>query len=454
MPTPNAGRAAIQLRLVIFGVALALLVAPYGERPSAAQTSMLAPTPPALASSTESPRRPPPIPPPGPFSRPRALRQVGVPVQLSHDAIPQGNPQTPEKIALGEKLFFDGRLSADGSVACATCHDPRRAFSDGLPTSLGIGGLVGQRNSPTVLNALYDATQFWDGRALTLEQQAAMPIINPREMGEPSLDAAVAVLAQDAEYRTAFQRVFGHAPTAIDLARAIASYERTLIAYDSPFDHFMSGDPTALGKDAQRGWKLFNGRGHCNKCHARDEKVLDATNFTDNAFHNIGVGIVRHDVVALARRAEERLASADKQALDRAAIETDFSALGRFLISRKPADTAAFKTPNLRNVMVTAPYFHDGSQATLWDVVDHYNKGAGLKDPWLDEDIKPLGLSERDIDDLVAFMASLTSPEYAALGRTELLRQRAQARLQRPQRDTQRATAHQASAPPRFEASH
>ena len=358
---------------------------------------------------------PPPIPPPGPLSQPRSLDQVGIPRQLTHDAIPADNPQTPDKVALGQRLFFDGRLSADGTVACSTCHDPGRAFTDGRATSIGIGGRTGQRNAPTILNALYNATQFWDGRAATLEQQAAMPIINPVEMGQPTLDAAVAAVASDAGYRDAFQRVFGRAPDPTNLTRAIASYERTLIAYDTPFDHFIAGEANAIDDSAKRGWQLFNTRGRCNKCHALSSKVPDPSNFTDNDFHNIGIGIIRHDVVAQARQAEQLIRSGDMAAVDRAAIQTDLSVLGRFLVTKKEADIASFKTPDIRNVLVTAPYFHDGSQQTLWDVVDHYNKGDGLKNPWLDEDIQPLALSEHDIDDLVAFMASLTSPDYADL---------------------------------------
>jgi cytochrome c peroxidase len=169
------------------------------------------------------------------------------------------------------------------------------------------------------------------------------------------------------------------------------------------------------------------------------EAKRDVTNFTDNDFHNIGIGIIRHNVVALARQAEQLLDSGDTAAIDRAAIQTDMSALGRFLITKKEADIASFKTPNLRNVLVTGPYFHDGSQQTLWDVMDHYNKGDGLKNPWLDEDIQPLALTERDIDDLVAFLASLTSPDYRELGVQELERQRALSRTSRPQRDTKRA---------------
>jgi cytochrome c peroxidase len=383
--------------------------------------------------------KPPPIPKAGALARPKSLEQVGVPAELTHQAIPPDNPQTPEKIALGEKLFFDGRLSSDGTVACSTCHDPARAFTDGRPTSIGIKGRVGERNAPTILNALYNKTQFWDGRVKTLEEQAALPIVNPLEMGQPSMEAAVARIAAIEEYQRAFRDVFGRPPNGPDLVRAIASYERTQVSFDSPFDHFIAGDSHAIDASAKRGWELFNTKARCNKCHALTEEKRDVTTFTDNDFHNIGIGIIRHNVVALARQAEQLVASGDKAAVDRAAIETDMSALGRFLITKKAADIAAFKTPDLRNVLVTAPYFHDGSQATLWDVIDHYNKGDGLHNPDLDEDIRPLALTEPEIDDLVAFLAALTSAEYRELGAKELARQREIARTQRPQRDTARA---------------
>jgi len=162
-------------------------------------------------------------------------------------------------------------------------------------------------------------------------------------------------------------------------------------------------------------------------------------NFMDHDFHNIGIGIIRHNVVALARQATQQIASGDTAAVDRAAIATEMSALGRFLVTEKEADIASFKTPNLRNVLVTGPYFHDGSQETLWDVVDHYNKGDGLQNPWLDEDMQPLALTEDEIDDVVAFLASLTSPDYKEAGIRELNRQRALSRTNRPQRDTARA---------------
>jgi cytochrome c peroxidase len=380
-----------------------------------------------------------PLPQAGPLAGPRSLHQVGLPTELTRKAIPQDNPQTSEKIALGQKLFFDGRLSADGSVACATCHDPARAFTDGRPVSIGIVGRAGQRNAPTVLNTLYNKAQFWDGRVKTLEEQAKLPIVNPSEMGQPTLDAAVARVAGIEEYRRAFQKAFGRPVNGADLARAIAAYERTLVSFDAPFDHFIAGDQNAIDDSAKRGWELFNTKARCNKCHALTETKRDVTNFTDFDYHNIGIGIIKHNVVALASKAQQEIASGGLEAIDRAAIQTDMSVLGRFLITKKEADTAAFKTPNLRNVLVTGPYFHDGSQETLWDVMDHYNKGDGLKNPWLDEDIQPLAMTEQDIDDVVAFLAALTSPDYRDLEAQELRRQRALSGTSRPQRDTNRA---------------
>ena len=379
------------------------------------------------------------IPETDPLAQPKSLQQVGAPVAMTRAVIPADNPQTPEKISLGQKLFFDRRLSVNGTVSCSTCHDPALAFTDRKPTSVGVEGRVGQRNAPTVLNALYNKTQFWDGRVNTLEEQAALPIVNSVEMGHPNLDAAVAQIAAVEEYQQAFRVVFGRPPNGADLVRAIASYERTQLSFDSPFDHFIAGDKNAIDDSAKRGWELFNNQARCNKCHALTDTTRDVTNLIDNDFHNIGVLIVQHKVVPLARQAEELIKTGDTPAIDQAAIQTDMSALGRFLVTKKEPDIASFKTPNIRNVLMTGPYFHDGSQETLWDVVDHYNKGAGLQDPYLDQDIQPLALTESDIDDLVAFMASLTSPNYKEQGATELARQRAISKTTRPQRDTARA---------------
>ncbi len=211
------------------------------------------------------------------------------------------------------------------------------------------------------------------------------------------------------------------------------------MAFDSPFDHFVAGNMNAISGAAKRGWTIFNTRGRCNKCHALSDRKRDAVFFMDSDFHNVGIGIVRHNVAALACQAEKHVNSGDVGALDDAALQSDMSVLGRFLITKKDADVASFKTPGLRNVLITAPYFHDGSQETLWDVVDHYNKGDGLHDPYLDEDIQPLALSETDINDLVAFMVSLTSADYHKQGLKELKRQRDLSSRNRPQRETARA---------------
>jgi len=371
------------------------------------------------------------IPKPDALAQPKPADQAGLPKELTRAVTPADNATTADKVALGEKLFFDGRLSADGTVACATCHQPDKGFTDGRATSVGIKQQVGHRNAPTVLNALYNETQFWDGRAHLLEDQAKLPITNPIEMGQPNLDAAVAAVAKIPEYRAEFEKVFGRAVNGDDLARAIAAYERTQVAFDAPFDRFLAGDEKALDASARRGWALFNGRSRCMSCHG-----INGTQptFTDNKFHNIGVSAHKQNFVTLARKGLELVDSGDPHAVDRAALETDMSELGRFLVTKHASDVGAFKTSTLRNVLVTPPYFHDGSQATLWDVMDHYNKG-GVQNPFLDGGIQRLGLSEREIDDVVAFLASLTSDRYAAIGKKELARQRALSRTRRPERD-------------------
>jgi cytochrome c peroxidase len=390
--------------------------------------------PPALA-----PGQAPSLPKAGPLAQPRSQDQVGFPSALTASVIPPASPLTPAAVALGKKLFFDSRLSGDGTVACATCHDPARAFTDGRPTSVGIHGRVGQRNAPTLLNALYNKTQFWDGRVNTLEQQAALPITNPSEMGAASIGEAVSKIAGDKDYQDQFMQSFGRDVNEQDMLRAIATYERTLVAFDSPFDHFIAGDKNAISDSAKRGWELFNTKARCNLCHALTDKQRDVTVFTDNDFHNIGIGIIRHHVAPLAQQAERELAQGALQAIDDAAIESEISVLGRFLITKKQSDIASFKTPDIRNILVTGPYFHDGSMQTLWEIVDHYNKGDGVTDPWLDEDMQPLALTEPEIDDLVAFLASLTNPQYKELGDEEYARQLALSKVSRPQRDTARA---------------
>ncbi len=382
------------------------------------------------------------IPKPGALAAPAPEKQTGLAPDLVGTLTPGDNPTTPDKVELGRRLFFDGRLSADGTVACATCHDPQKGFTDQRVTSVGIRQQVGHRNAPTILNALFNDTQFWDGRAHLLEDQAKLPILNPIEMGMKSPADVVARLRALPEYVDAFKKLFGREPTYDDLARVLAAYERTQAAFDSPFDRFLAGDEKAMDATARRGWALFNGKGRCISCHG-----LSPTQpiFTDNKFHNIGVSAHKSNFVELARKAIAMVDSGNAEAVDRAALETDLSELGRFLVSKQQHDIGAFKTPGLRNLLVTEPYFHDGSQDTLWDTIDHYNKG-GVQNPFLDGGIQRLGLTEPEIDDLVAFLASLTSDRYKAIAAKELTRQRALSRTRRPQRDVAAATGRKAQS--------
>jgi cytochrome c peroxidase len=243
-------------------------------------------------------------------------------------------------------------------------------------------------------------------------------------------------------------QAFGRGVNEQDMLSAIAAYERTLASFDSPFDHFIAGDANAISDSAKRGWELFNTKARCHLCHALTDNQRDATLFMDNDFHNIGIGILRHHVAPLAQQAERELAQGHLAAIDTAAITSEMSVLGRFLVTKKESDIASFKTPGLRNVLVTGPYFHDGSMQTLWDVMDHYNKGDGIADPWLDKDMQPLALAEPEIDDVVAFLASLTSPQYKEAGDREYLRQLGLSKVNRPQRDTGRAFDPKPKQPP------
>ncbi len=383
------------------------------------------------------------LPKAGPLAEPAKETQTGYPRLLADATTPADNPSTPEKIALGKALFFDGRLSADGTVSCATCHDPEKGFTDHKVTSEGIGKKLGHRNAPSVLNAMFNGSQFWDGRAQMLEDQAKLPILNPVEMGQKSPTDVIAALSKIPEYTTAFQKIFGRPLNYDDLGRALAAYERTQAAMSSRFDRYIAGDETALTPSEKRGWTLFNGKGRCMSCHSFNGTQ---PTFVDNKFHNIGVSAHKQNFVELARKGLQLLSSADSTAIDRAAIETDMSELGRFLVTKQPQDIGSFKTPGLRNLLVTQPYFHDGSQATLWDVIDHYNKG-GLQNPFLDGGITRLGLTEPEIDDMVAFLATLTSDRYEALAKKELARQRGLSRTTRPQRDTAAAIGKTAQGP-------
>jgi cytochrome c peroxidase len=336
---------------------------------------------------------------------------------------PTGNPTTPEKIALGDKLFNDKRFSTTGEVSCSTCHEREKAFTDSpLKTSEGINKLTGTRNAPTVANAAYFHSMFWDGRSVDLEDQAQHPFVNPVEMGLVDHEPILKIVRQDPEYVAMFRKTFAKEPAAVtmtEVTQAIAAFERTLVFGDSPFDRwYFGGDKAAMGEAAVRGFKVFLEDGRCVSCHMIEQ---DHALFTDHRFHNIGVGInsIQNDVPRLAPaflKAKAQGADVDKTVLS----DKRSSELGRFAITETLDDLGGFKTPTLRNVAVTAPYMHDGSIATLRDVVDHYNNGGVTNegDPvndYLSGGIRPLDLTDQQIDDLVAFMEALTSPEFAAL---------------------------------------
>jgi cytochrome c peroxidase len=285
-------------------------------------------------------------------------------------------------------------------------------------------------------------TQFWDGRAPSLEEQAKLPILNPIEMGHPDPASAMAGIKTDPAYQGLFQKAYGRAPNYDDLGRAIANFERTLIFLDAPFDRFAAGDRTALSAAAQRGLELFNGKARCVSCH-----MINSSNpiGTDNRFHNIGVSARKQNFEGLATQALGIFkTNTDPQALDKLALETDMSELGRFLVSKQRQDIGSFKTEQLRNVGLTAPYMHDGSLHTLWDVVDHYNKG-GETNAYLDGGIEPLNLSENEINDVVAFLFALTDKRFSAQNDAAFREQQALAAKNRPFRDN--ALAHREMLP-------
>lgn len=349
-------------------------------------------------------------------------------------AVPEGREPTPQLAALGEKLFNDKRLSVDDTVACGTCHDPTKGFTDhrdNKATSAGVQGARGQRNAPTVLNAMFHTSQFWDGRAPSLEDQAKLPILNPIEMAQKSPDDVVAKLAKIPEYADTFKSILGRDFTYDDIAAAIAAFERTQYSANSPFDRFLAGDLQAISDSAKRGWVLFQGKGRCSSCHAFN---LVSSLFSDQKFHNIGIAAHKQNFAELARKALAILKTGDVKQIDQLALQTEYSELGRFLVTKNPADVGAFKSQTLRNIGITAPYMHDGSLATLWDVMDHYNKG-GVPNPFLDGGMQRLGLSEAEIDDMVAFMFTLTDDRFADFSKQEMERQTA-LKNNRPQRET------------------
>ena len=276
--------------------------------------------------------------------------------------VPEDNPLTREKVALGRRLFFDRRLSLDRTLSCASCHHPKRAFTDGRAVAVGVLGRKGTRSAPTLVNRGYGASHFWDGRAPTLEKQVLEPILSAKELNMTFEEVAARV---------------GMGPE--DVSRALASYVRSIRSGDSSFDRYLHGDRNALSEQQRRGLNLFRGKANCSACHV-------GPNFTDEGFHNTGV------------------AWRDRVLLD----------AGRFTVTAKPVDRGAFKTPTLREVARTAPYMHDGSLATLEQVIDHYDRG-GNPNPALDPDLRPLRLNPEEKQALIAFLRSLSGKIHEGL---------------------------------------
>jgi cytochrome c peroxidase len=292
-------------------------------------------------------------------------------LEASSVVIPADNPLTTEKVELGRALFFDKRLSADNTIACANCHIAKLGFTDGMPVSTGIRGQKGGRSAPASFNRVFSSAQFWDGRADTLEAQSIGPFTNPIEHGFTNYDLMIAKMKKIPGYKKLFMDVFGEDITIGNVGKAIASFQRTVLSGNSPADRFDQGQEAgAIPESAQRGLTLFREKARCTKCHS-------GFNFTDEKFHNLGIGW-------------------DDNKVD----------LGRYMVTKNPEELGAFKTPTLREISRSAPYMHDGRFKTLEEVVNFYNKG-GVKNPHQDPLILPLELTDQEKSDLAAFLRTL-----------------------------------------------
>jgi cytochrome c peroxidase len=315
--------------------------------------------------------------------------RIKAPLGLPPVPIPADNPPTADSIALGRRLYYDPQLSVDGTISCASCHAPQFAFADEHPVSFGVSKKTGKRHAPTVINSAYNPLQFWDGRAPSLEEQAKGPMTNPVEMAH-SLDGVVQRLQADPKYAALFRKAWGKHPIEIDLvAKSIASFERTVIAGDSPFDRFYYGhDEKALSPAAQRGLKIFLDpkKADCEVCHTIGKT---SALFTDNKFHNLGVG---------------------------ADTRGNLNDVGRFSQTKNDADMGCFKTPTLRNLAHRAPYMHDGSFPTVKDALAHYIGGGNANDH-LDKQIHALDfLTFDERNDLLQFLDALNGKLPANIG--------------------------------------
>ncbi len=317
--------------------------------------------------------------------------QIVAPLGLPPVPIPKDNPPTAETIALGRRLYYDPVLSLDKTISCASCHAPTTGFADPHPVSTGVGGKTGSRNSPTVINSAYNDVQFWDGRAPSLEKQAEGPVANPVEMAH-SLPQVEQRLNADPSYKEQFEKAWGPGPITYEkVEKSIASFERTVLSGNSPFDRWKYGhDPKAVNASVKRGFIVFTSpkKGNCAACHTVGEKYAL---FTDNKFHDIGIGV----------------------------DAGQFTDVGRYAVTHQESDKAKFKTPTLRNLSQTAPYMSDGSLKDIKQVIDFYI-GAGNSNPNLDKEIHVLDfLSGQERQDLENFLNSLTGELPPNLGPPE-----------------------------------
>ena len=338
------------------------------------------------------------------------------PLGLPAVPVPANNPLTKEKISLGRKLFYDRRLSLNNTFSCAMCHVPEQGFtSNEMATAVGIEGRTVRRNSPTLYNIAYARSLFHDSRETTLEQQIWAPLLAHNEMANPSIGYVIEKINNSADYNGLFKEAFGKEPSMETVGMAIASYERTLNSANSAFDRWYYGkDKQALDAKAQRGFQLFNGKANCSSCHSitRNHAL-----FTDNNNHNTGIGYAE----AMGKTDKtQRVQVAPGVYVEVAATvitavaETKPNDLGRYEVTQKPEDRWKYKTPSLRNVSLTAPYMHNGTFATLQQVVEFYNRG-GIANENLDPLIKPLNLTALEITDLTAFLESLTGDNVKEL---------------------------------------
>ncbi len=309
---------------------------------------------------------------------------------------PEQNPQTPEKIELGKKLFFDRRLSGDGTMSCATCHDPDHAFADGLDISLSYPTTRNWRNSPTILNVGYQKSLFHDGRALSLEDQALFPMLSSFEMNR-NIDFVEEVIRAVPEYVDAFQQVFKGEPNRERMAMAIAAFERSLVSRKTPLDRFLKGDKKALSDEAKKGMAIFTGKGKCVECHfgeSLSDNKFYALNVPENPEHQTDprIAVTRRFVAKVSGFEDYRTLTED---------------LGRYLVTKDKKDRKAFRTPTLLEIARTGPYMHNGIFATIEDVTDFFDKGGGKGNTVL----KPLGLTNKEKKYLNRFLVEALSGE-------------------------------------------